>query len=131
MLLCRFLALKDLKTADAPSTVAAIKFALEEDCELTDWKENLVVLSADGAAVKMGIRTGAAKRLQDVVPHLLAVHCCAHRVELVIKSANDNIPFFKSIEETLHTIYKMYSTPHFAGVGLSKLAKCFKHMCLC
>ena len=37
MLLCRFVALKDLKTADAPGTVAAIKSALEEDCELTDW----------------------------------------------------------------------------------------------
>ena len=32
LLLCRFVAPKYLKTADAPGTVAAIKCALEEDC---------------------------------------------------------------------------------------------------
>ena len=35
MLLCRFGALKYLRTADAPGTVAAIKSAIKEDCELT------------------------------------------------------------------------------------------------
>ena len=123
MLLCRFVALKDLKTADAPGTVAAIKSALEEDCELTDWKEKLVGLSADGAAVNMGIRTGAAKRLQDVVPHLVAVHCCAHRVELAIKSVNYNIPFFKSVEETLHTLYKMYYNSPLCRPGLKQVGQ--------
>ena len=58
----------------------------------------LIGISADGAAVNMGIHTGAAKRLQNVAPHLVAVHCCAHRVELAIKSVNANIPFFKSVE---------------------------------
>lgn len=121
LLLCRFVALKDLKTADAPGTVAAIKCALEEDCELTDWKERLVGLSADGAAVNMGIRSGAAKRLQDLVPHLVAVHCCAHRVELAIKSVNDNVPFFKSVEETLHTLYKMYYNSPLCRRGLKQV----------
>ena len=50
------MALKDLKKSDAPGTVAAIQSALEEDCELTDWKEKLVGLSADRAAVNIGIR---------------------------------------------------------------------------
>lgn len=44
----------------------------------------LAYISADGAAVNMGIRSGAAKRLQDLVPHLVAVHCCAHIVEHAI-----------------------------------------------
>ena len=82
--LFRFVALKELKGADAPGTVAAVKSAVEEDCERKDWKERLVGLSADGAAVDMGIRSGAAKRLRDEVPHLVSVHCCAHRVELSI-----------------------------------------------
>ena len=85
----RFVALKELKSADG--TVAAIKSALEENCELKDWKERLVGLSADGAAVNMGIHTGAAKRLQDEVPHLVPVHCCAHRVELAIKSVSEHV----------------------------------------
>lgn len=71
----RFVAVKALKTADAAGTVAAIKCALEENCELQEWTKGLVGLSADGAAVNMGIHSGAAKRLQDEVPHLVAVHC--------------------------------------------------------
>ena len=65
-------------------------------------------LSADGAAVNMGVRSGAAKRLQNEVPHLVPVHCCAHRVELAIKSISTSINFFKSLEDTLVELYKLY-----------------------
>ena len=65
-------------------------------------------LSADGAAVNMGVRTGAARRLQDKVPHLIPVHCCTHRVELAIKSISTNVDFSKSLEDTLIELYKPY-----------------------
>ena len=65
--------------------------ALETDCELSDWQSKLVGLSADGAAVNMGVRFGTAKRLRD---HLVAVHCCAHRIELAIKTVSTNVAFF-------------------------------------
>lgn len=86
----KFVAVKALSKADAAGTVRAILSALETECECSDWKAKLVGLGADGAAVtavNMGIRSGAAKRLQDDhVPHLVPVHCCAHRVELAIKT---------------------------------------------
>ena len=97
-----------LKTADAPGTVSAIKCALEDDCELKDWNNRLVGLSADGAAVNKGIRTGAAKRLQEEVSHLVPVHCCAHRVELATKSVSEQVDYFKTFEDTLHSFYLMY-----------------------
>ena len=101
----RFVAVKALKTADAAGTVAANKCALEDDCESQEWSKRLVGLSADGAAVNMAVCSGAAKRLQDEVPHLVAVHCCAYRVELAIKSVSEQ---FKTLEDTLHSLYLLY-----------------------
>ena len=51
----KFVAVKPLAKADAASTVAAVVEALETDCELSDWQSKLVGLSADGAAVNMGV----------------------------------------------------------------------------
>ena len=87
-----------MKTADAPGTVSAIKCTLEDDCGLKDWNNRLVGLSADGAVVNIGARTGAANGLQEEVSHLVPVHCCAHRV----------VYCFKTLEDTLHSLYLMY-----------------------
>ena len=102
----KFVAVKPLAKADAAGTVAAVVEALETDCELNDWQSKLVGLSADGAAINMGVRSGAAKRLRDQVPHLVAVHCCAHRVELAIKTISTNV------EDALLQLYKLYKWPH-------------------
>ena len=57
----------------------------------------------------MGIRSGATKRLRDiVVPHLPTVHCCAPRVELAIKTVSSNVTFFKTLEDALLELYKLY-----------------------
>ncbi len=99
----RFVAIKALEKADAACTVNAIVSALETECECSDWRSKLVGLSADGAAVNMGVRSGAAKRLQDEVPHLVPVHCCAHRLELAIKNISTDVDFIKSLEDTLYS----------------------------
>lgn len=46
--------------------------------------------------------------MQGDVPHLVAVHCCAHRVELAIKDISTDVDFFKSLEGTLVELYKVY-----------------------
>ena len=122
----RFVALKESKTVDTAGTVTAIKSALEEDCELKDWKERLVGLSADGAAVNMGIRAGAAKRLQDEVPHLVPLHCCVHRVELAIKSVSEHVEYFKTLEDTLHSLYLMYYWSPLCRNGINLVGKMLK-----
>ena len=96
----RFVAVKPLSKPDAVHTATVLVNALEADCELSEWKLRLVGLSADGAAVNMGIRSGVAKRLQDLAPHLVPVHCCAHRVELAIKTISSNVSYFKTLEDS-------------------------------
>ena len=89
----KFVAMKPLATPDAANTVAAVVKSLKTDCELSDWQFKLMGLSADGAAVNMCVRSGAAKRLRQQVPHLVAVHCCVHRVEIAIKTVSTNVTF--------------------------------------
>ena len=73
-------------------------------------------MSADGAAVNMGVHSGAAKQLKDKVSRLVPAHCCAHRVELAIKDIRTDVNF-KSLEGTLVSFTT--SLP-FVGVGCSK-----------
>ena len=116
----RFVALKALSKADAVGTVDAIVSVLETECECSDWKLKLVGLSPDGAAVNMGVQSGAARQLQDKIPHLVPVHCCAHRVELAIKDISTDIGFFKSLEGTLVELYSFTTSLPFVGVDCSK-----------
>ena len=57
----KFVAVKALAKTDAAGTVSAIVSALEVQCECSDWQSKLVGLSADGAAVNMGVHSSAAK----------------------------------------------------------------------
>ena len=121
----KFVAVKRLHKPDALNTVTAVVEALESDCELPDWKLKLVGLSADGAAVNMGIRSGAAKRLKDMSPHLVSVHCCAHRLELAIKSVGKSVPYFRALEDVLQDLYKLYKSP-LCWSGLQEVGQALK-----
>ena len=98
---------------DAVNTVSAIVSALEDDCELSvgDWQSKLIGMPADGAAVNFGSQSGVAKCVRDSVPHLISVHCCAHRIHLAIKSVSKDVPLFKVLEDTLIELYKLYKWP--------------------
>ena len=64
----RFVAVKSLAKVDAAGTVKAVVSALEVECECSEWKSKLVAICADGAAVNMGVRTGAANRCRMIFP---------------------------------------------------------------
>ena len=75
-----------LERGDAKSICAAVTTCLDKYS--TDWRDKLVSFGADGAPVNMGCNSGAATQLRGAVPHLVAVHGCAHRLELAIKSTS-------------------------------------------
>ena len=119
----RFVAVKPLVKADAAGTVNCVVSALETECECSEWKFKLVGICADGATVNMGVRTGAAKRMQDEVPHLIPVHCCAHRVELAVKTVSTDVDYFKSLEATLVELYKLYHKSPLCWNGLQQVGQ--------
>jgi hypothetical protein len=51
--------------------------------------KRMVLFAADGAATLQGARNGVQKRLHDIMPKLLAMHCMAHRVQLVAKTTEE------------------------------------------
>ncbi|KAK1895239.1 Zinc finger protein 862 [Dissostichus eleginoides] len=85
---------------------------------LVDWRERLVGFGSDGAAVNVGCRTGVATRFKEQVPHLIPIHCIAHRLELGVVSAIKENPKMQQLQATLCSIYEQY---HYAPKALREL----------
>lgn len=55
---------------------------------------NMVGLATDGAAAMTGVHKGVATRFKREQPHLISVHCMAHRLQLVSEKAANQVPYF-------------------------------------
>ena len=51
----------------------------------------MVGQSFDGAATMAGIKTGVAKRFTDLIPHVVFVHCYAHKLNLALQDATNQL----------------------------------------
>ena len=61
-----------------------------------NWKEKVVALGTDGAAVMVGEVGGVFALLKRDIPHLIKVHCIAHRLEL---ASADTVKAIPELEE--------------------------------
>jgi hypothetical protein len=57
----------------------------------------LVALAADGASVMTGHRAGVAYRFRHLNPHVISVHCTAHRLNLDVSQDSNSIDYFGNI----------------------------------
>ncbi|KAI8492929.1 hypothetical protein Bbelb_295260 [Branchiostoma belcheri] len=114
-----FVALKSLERGDAVNITDAVKSALKEDLEMgEEWKNKLAFACFDGAAVNVGHLSGVGVRLQEECPHLIVLHCCAHRLELVVKDVLKEVPYFAAVQDLFTTIYKFYHNSALNWQGL-------------
>ncbi|KAG1664805.1 Zinc finger protein 862 [Nymphon striatum] len=67
--------------------------------------KNLVGLGSDGASVMFGRKGGIGVRLEKDAPHMVHVHCVAHRLALACSDAAKNIPYLKTYKVTLKNLY--------------------------
>ncbi|XP_074838945.1 uncharacterized protein LOC142005156 [Carettochelys insculpta] len=96
-----------IKLADssAPAIVAAIKdFYARNQLDLT----RMVMFTSDGASLMLGGNGGVAVQLKQCVPHLTEQHCVAHREDLGLVEAWNQVPTVKAIETLLKTIYTVF-----------------------
>ena len=56
---------------------------------------------SDGASVMVGQRAGVATLLKEN-PQIVAIHCVAHRLALVVVQAGDAVPYIKKFKILLH-----------------------------
>ncbi|XP_006813468.1 zinc finger protein 862-like [Saccoglossus kowalevskii] len=106
----KYFSLQALERADSKGMLTSIDAAFDKEFQIDaqTWKEKLVGFGADGAAVNFGQRQGVSAKLRADIPHLVSVHCVAHRLELAIKHALEQCKYFKEIEDFLVNIFKFY-----------------------
>ncbi|MCO5592067.1 hypothetical protein L7F22_046061 [Adiantum nelumboides] len=69
------------------------------------WSERLVGFASDGASTMRGVNNGVLTKLSKLAPHLVGVHCVAHREALVIAGACDEFPEFQFMDAFANRIH--------------------------
>ena len=68
-------------------------------------------MGSDGAAVMVGRKSGVVTRLSDGLPHVLGVHCMAHRLELSFKDVAKKNLCHKNLTLLLGLYYFYHNSP--------------------
>ena len=90
-----------------------------------DWKERTVALGADGAAVMLGEKSGVYALLQREIPHVIKVHCIAHRLELSFADTLSAVPILQEAKEMLQRLWKQY---HYSPKAVRELKEIAESM---
>ena len=93
--------------AHAEGVLAAIEEAMSE---VEGWKDKLIATGCDGASVNMGKNHSVTALLKRDVPHLIAMHCVSHRLELGVLDAlkERESVIFSDIKAALLHLHKHY-----------------------
>ena len=65
------------------------------EVSLKDLQKKLVAVAADGCAAMQGHRGGLLTLLQKKCPHMLAINCTAHKVNLAAEICDKDVPFHR------------------------------------
>ena len=76
---------------------------------IDEWKRKVIGFGADGASVNMGCRGGIVAILRVEIPHLVEVHCVAHRLELSVLDACKEVSYVQIFEKIVKGVLKFYS----------------------
>ncbi|MCO5596642.1 hypothetical protein L7F22_050710 [Adiantum nelumboides] len=67
--------------------------------------QKLASLATDGCSVMIGCKSGLMARLKAEIPHLLSVHCLAHRENLAASQAISSFPELVYLDKLCRSIY--------------------------
>jgi len=66
----------------------------------------------DGASVISGVFSGVQKRVSDIVPHAVHIHCYAHRLNLCLIQTIQNNSVVVNFFDTVQSLYKYLMNGH-------------------
>ena len=94
-----------LNRANAESIYSAlVEYCREKNIQLG----RLIGMRFDGAATFFGDKTGVQKRLKELAPHALFVHCRCHVLQLASVQAVNATPGIKHVYTTRMTLWKLF-----------------------
>ena len=100
-----FIEILPLKKANAESIYCAlVKYCREKNFQLG----RLIGVGFDGAGTFSGDKTGVQRRLKELSPHALFVHCRCHVLQLASVQEANATPGIKHIYATLMTLWKFF-----------------------
>lgn len=79
----RFLTIVELPNGTAVGVIESFERAMGK-VGVNDWKNAIVSLGSDGAAVYTGVCNGVVAKLKQSIPWFFGIHCIAHNLELAI-----------------------------------------------
>ena len=103
----RLISLSKVKHAHADGIVSCIESSFEQ-FKLPNWDDMLVGMCADGASVNLGQSGGVVAKLRERKPHLIDIHCMAHRLELALKEVQKQNNMVAKVDTVLNHIYATY-----------------------
>lgn len=67
--------------------------------------KKMVGFSSNGASSMKGIQRGLATKVQSDIPHLVVVHCIAHREALTTNDASSRFLKLKIVDKMVNKVY--------------------------
>ena len=110
-----FIEILSMKKANAESIYSAlVEYCMEKNIQLG----RLIGMGFDGAATFSGDKTGVQRRLLELSPHALVVHCRCHVLQLVSVQTANATPGIKHVYTNLMMLWKFfhYSPKHAESV---------------
>ena len=80
-------------------------------------------LGTDGAAVMTGLDRAVAGRMKEENPHLVKIHCVAHRLALCTEQAANRVKAIKRFQETLTSVFYHFRNSPLKELEFHKIQK--------
>ena len=119
-----FVGVKAVSKPDAMNIAEAVCSIMETEVS-TDWKNKLVAFTTDGASVMTGVKNGVVSKLSADRPHVLGIHCLAHKLELAFSDGIKKSVMVRKVEDLLSGLYTLY---HKSGVNRANLKHHFREL---
>lgn len=106
-----FYALKKVETETASGLFQIIEQQLSDDNLQDDFKKRLWGFASDGASVMTGVKSGLGTLFKtNYNNRIYTIHCMAHKLQLVMGHAYDDLPYLKDeFEATVNGIYSFFN----------------------
>ena len=120
-----FIEILTLKKANAESIYSAlVQYCRENNIQLG----RLIGMGFDGAATFSGDKTGVQRRLKELSPPALFVHCHCHVLQLASVQAANATPGIKHVYIILMMLWKFF---HYSPKHAESLKEIFQSSRLC